>query len=58
MYLNNVSCKGYLDTGSQINVANFSSVKSNIELKSLKIQIKGFGNRVVLPRVTTNFNSI
>ncbi|KAJ8916423.1 hypothetical protein NQ315_014635 [Exocentrus adspersus] len=41
---------GYIDTGSQINVANISVARRlNLKLKHTDIVIRGFGNSVIMP---------
>lgn len=60
--INNIECNGYLDTGSQINVAQVSLLnKLNIELDTPNTCIIGFGNQIVYPLgqalVNINFNN-
>lgn len=49
--INNVECQGYLDTGSQINVAQAKLVeKLGIKINTADTYICGFGNNVVYPK--------
>jgi hypothetical protein len=47
----NIHCKGFIDTGSQVNLAHTSLLnKLNLELKPSKILIKGIGNETIMPK--------
>lgn len=48
--INNFACKGYLDTGSQINVAQANLIdKLGIKLMRTTMYITGFGNKIIYP---------
>nr|CAI5865807.1 unnamed protein product [Callosobruchus analis] len=57
--LNGVLCDGYIDTGSQINVADYSIItKLRIHLQPSSIVVKGFGDQVIFPKGLSTINLV
>ena len=50
--LNGVSCKAYLDTGSELKVARSTVLQKieNISLKTSNIIVKGFGGEILFSK--------
>jgi hypothetical protein len=49
--INDQSFNGYIDTGSQVNVAHISvAEKLDLKLNTSDLVVKGFGNSFVIPK--------